>query len=120
MYFIPKTYEDMADKLLLVIDELYSFGDSSYEDKITEKYISKMRDEESMKNYIDMITKNDNKIHDAYVMTRIDWNSEPSIHSMLGSVLKAEKTPGDALEANKVQFQKCMEDMMGDLKVTGK
>ena len=119
MYFIPATYEDMADKLLLVMDELYDFGDSSYEEEITKKYISKMRDEESMQNYIDMIVNTEHHTHDAYVMTKIDWTS-PSIHDLCSSVLKGVKTPGDALEGSKVQFQKAMEDTMEDYKVTGK
>lgn len=119
MYFIPTTYEDMADKLLLVIDELYDFGDSSYEEEITKKYISKMRDEESMENYINMVVDTESHTHDAYVMTKIDWSST-SINGLCYSVLKGEKTPGDALEGTKVQFQKGMEDTMEDYKVTGK
>lgn len=120
MYFIPKPYEAMADKLLVVINDLYDFGGSTHEKKISEKYISKMRDEESMNNYIDIVTAVDNAQFDAFIMTKIDWDSQPSIHSMLSGILKAERTPGDAMEANKVQFQKCMEDTMGEFKMTGK
>ena len=120
MYFIPKTYESMADKLLLLIDDLYAIPDGmTIDDLVAEKYVSKLRDEESLNYYTSMVKDSNLFIHDAYVMTKIDWTT-PSIHEMCSEVLKGSRTPGDALEANRVQFQSAMEDMMEGHKVTGK
>ena len=119
MYFIPKTYESMADKLLLLIDDLYAYPDGqTIDDLVAEKYVSKLRDEESLTIYTDMVKSTDRFVHDAYTMTKIDWTA-PSIHELCSTVLKGSKTPGDALEANKVQFQNAMNDMMAGHKVTG-
>ena len=120
MYFIPKTYESMADKLLLLIDDLYAIPDGmTIDDLVAEKNVSKLRDEESLNYYTSMVKDSNLFIHDAYVMTKIDWTT-PSIHEMCSEVLKGSRTPGDALEANRVQFQSAMEDMMEGHKVTGK
>ncbi len=119
MYFIPKTYEDMADKLLLVMDELL-YTEASHEDRVSEKYISYFRDEKALDSYVKQVVDTENKVYDASNMVDIIWGGEPSLHDLIGTVLKGEKSPGDAMEASKVQIQKSMEDNMGEYKRTSK
>ena len=110
--------EKLKPVLFPLLAEVLRADGQTIDDLVAEKYVSKLRDEESLTIYTDMVKSTDRFVHDAYTMTKIDWTT-PSIHELCSTVLKGSKTPGDALEANKVQFQNAMNDMMAGHKVTG-
>lgn len=122
-YFIPKTYEDMADKLLLLFDDIYEFRDGeTREDKIIDKYGSNMKDAESLKYFTNAVMGTDDlpRIYGIDGMLGIQWAS-PSLIDVCSQVLvKTTATPGDAVETNKVQLQNIAKDTLGDHVFTGK
>lgn len=119
-YFIPKTYEDMADKLILLIDDLYELPDGmTREDTVAESYATHVRDEESLANYTEMALHFDTSIYEIAVIAGLDWSS-PSINEICNKVVKGEGTPADLVEQNKVQLQTLLDDKFSKLQFTGK
>lgn len=119
-YFIPKTYEDMADKLLLLIDDLYELPEGmTREDTVSESYINHVRDEESLKYYTDMALNYDTSMYELTAIGGLAW-SDPSLTNVCNQVLKGEATPADVIEQNKVQFQTLLDDKFKAMKFTGK
>ncbi|MEG0319776.1 MAG: extracellular solute-binding protein [Niameybacter sp.] len=119
-YFIPKTYEDMADKLLLLIDDLYELPEGmTREDTVIESYATHVRDEESLKNYAEMALNFDTSIYEIAIMAGLDWG-DPSLVEICNKVIKGEATPADMMEQNKVQLQTLLDDKFNALKFTGK
>lgn len=118
-YFIPKTYEDMADKLLLLIDDLYTLEDGLTRiDTVEEGYINLVRDEESLDYYVDMALNYDPSVYEIAVISGLDW-SEPSLMGICSQVVKGEATPADVMEQNKVQLQTLLDDKFSSMKYTG-
>ncbi|MGL4737188.1 MAG: ABC transporter substrate-binding protein [Cellulosilyticaceae bacterium] len=118
-YFIPKTYEDMADKLILLIDDLYELPEGmTREDTVIENYATHVRDEESLQNYVDMALHYNTDIYEIAVVSGLDW-SDPSINAICKSVVNGEGTPADLVEQNKVQLQTLLDDKFTKMKFTG-
>lgn len=119
-YFIPKTYEHMADKLLLLIDDLYELPEGmTREDTVVEGYGASVRDEESLENYIDMALNYNTEIYELVVTAGLDWSS-PSINEICNKVARGEATPADVIEQNKVQLQTLLDDKFSKMVFTGK
>lgn len=119
-YFIPKTYEDMADKLLLLIDDLYELPEGmTREDTVIEAYGTHVRDEQSLENYIDMALNYNTSLYEISSISGLDW-STPSINEICKQVVNGEGTPADLVEQNKVQFQTLLDDKFSKLRFTGK
>lgn len=119
-YFIPKTYEDMADKLLLLIDDLYELPEGmTRADTVAESYATHVRDEQSLKYYTDMALNFDTSVYEIAIIAGLDWSS-PSIMEVCNKVIKGEGTPADVMEQNKVQMQTLLDDKFNALKFTGK
>ncbi len=98
----PKTYEDMADKLILLIDDLYELPDGmTREDTVAEYYATHVRDEESLATSTEMALNFDTSIYEIAVIAGLDWSS-PSINEICNKVVKGEGTPADVVEQNKV------------------
>lgn len=121
VYFIPKTYENMADKLLLLFDDIYAFRDGeTVADKVADKYGADMKDAQSLKYYTDMVENISMRAIEISGLTDLEWTT-PSLMELCKQVLvDGSATPGDALAKNQTQMQKTMEDAMMDNVFTGK
>ena len=113
-YFIPSTYEDMAAKLLLLVDDIYApYEDASHDDLVMEKYAKRIGNtEQSMMTYINM-TKDSMRTsyNNGTAITHLDWTS-PSITNLCGDIMRGEKLPGEAAETYASLFLKNMQDAM--------
>lgn len=123
--FIPKSYESMADTLLLIIDEIYApLADDSFEDVVAERVATLTRDEQSLNNYVratlepNMFAKDDKDV-DFSDMLDIWWTT-PSINEMMNEILNGQTTPGEAVSAYSNRFQTSIRDSWGDMQYTGK
>lgn len=120
-YFIPKTYENMADKLLLLIDDLYEpYKDASYADLIAEKYITRMRDKESLDIFTDMVIRGNEKgLTQPLVPTAMNILNygDPSVYNMKWGAQKT--SPSDYWETYRVAMKKILEDTMEGHRITG-
>ncbi|MEG1981475.1 MAG: extracellular solute-binding protein, partial [Clostridia bacterium] len=78
-YFIPITYKDKASKLLLFMDEAFTYSkEDSLEKRIAERNMPRLRDTESLEIITDMAVNTKDAIGEIYFMTGIDWTT-PSI-----------------------------------------
>lgn len=109
----------MADKLLLLIDDLYELPEGmTREDTVIENYATHVRDEESLNNYVDMALHYNTDIYEIAVISGLDW-SDPSINQICKQVVNGEGTPADLVEQNKVQLQTLLDDKFTKMKFTG-
>lgn len=123
-YFIPKTYENMADKLLLLMDEIWApYDDASYDDLVAEKYASLVRDEASLDMLIDLVNGNQRDSEwdpydiDFSGMLGVAWG-DVSTDQMLSDVLDGVLKPTEAISKYSTLFQTALTDAWGDLEYT--
>lgn len=119
-YFIPKTEEDKVDSLLLLMDDLFEMPEGmTLADRVTERYISQLRDKQSMEVFLAQATADGpNYSGAAFSFLHLEW-LDPSLGDMCSKVCKGEATPGDIVEQNRVQMQSVMMDSLEGHKLTG-
>lgn len=119
MYFIPTTYESMADKLLLLMDDLFITSDgATQEDRIMEKYASQVRDKRAMEVFLASALSTNPGGGASFGMLHLEW-MEPSIETICATIIRGEASPGDLVEQNRNQMEKMIEDQMDGHKATG-
>ncbi len=113
MYFIPVTYQDMAPKLLPLVNELFAPDEELMEKEVVYKYPRLNDSADSLRVYLDILTNSQRHFSDATQLLKVDWVS-PTVHEMCAKVLSGEQTPDEAIAANTPQFLATMSDTMED------
>ena len=119
-FFVPKTYESQADRLIALIDALWQpFKGVSAGDLITEEYAESLYDEESLNNLISLAEKPLPQAFDALQVFNLEWVS-PSMSDMIAKLLKGGTSVGSLTEEFQTNLETNAKEIWGDLKLTGK
>ncbi|MBQ3057506.1 MAG: extracellular solute-binding protein [Clostridia bacterium] len=118
-FIIPVTYQDMADKLLVLLDALYAeYEDASREDILKADQINFFSDKESW-NVLKTATLDTSiQTNDPFTAFNLEW-VDPAFGTVCKNLVKGTDSPGGVVEKYNDQYQALLDDLFKECKLTG-
>ncbi len=118
-FIVPVTYQNMTDKLLVLMDALYAeYEDASREDILKADQINYFTDKESW-NVLKTATFDTSiQTNDAFTVFNLEW-TDPAFGTVCQNLVKGTITAGGAIESYNDQYQAVLNDLFKECKLTG-
>lgn len=118
-FIIPVTYKEKADKLLVLMDALYSeYEDASREDILKADQINYFTDKESWNVVKNATFDTSIQSNDSFTVFNLEW-ANPAFGTICQNLVKGTITAGGLVESYNDQYQALLDDLFKDCKLTG-
>lgn len=118
-FMIPVTYQDQADKYLMLMDELYGeYEDASREDIFKSDFIHVFNDETSWNVVKEATLNEDIQTNDDFIAFNLEW-TDPAFGTVCQNLVKGSITAGTVVEKYNDQYQAVLDDLFKGYALTG-
>lgn len=118
-FMVPVTYQDKADKYLMLMDELYGeYEDASREDIFKSDYIHVFNEETSWNVLKNATLNTEIQDNDDFIAFNLEW-TDPAFGTVCQNLVKGAITPGTVVEKYNDQYQAVLDDLFKGYALTG-
>ncbi len=118
-FMVPVTYQDKADKYLMLMDELYGeYEDASREDIFKADFIHLFNEETSWNVLKNATLNTEIQDNDDFIAFNLEW-TDPAFGTVCQNLVKGSITPGTVVEKYNDQYQAVLDDLFKGYALTG-